>query len=147
MTNLIKWTTLCLLTTSLFACSTIEPQVVVKTDYVEKEIPLQPHPKGLTMNPVYFYAVTPENLDEFLERSGAEPVASKSLSAPVGQASQEVAAAKDVQNNVAITPVSTVNNNSSVNNNYNSTTVQPPPPSRTSDPTFQRMQNANFGGI
>ena len=68
MTNLIKWTTLCLLTTSLFACSTIEPQVVVKTDYVEKEIPLQPHPKGLTMNPVYFYAVTPENLDEFLER-------------------------------------------------------------------------------
>ncbi|MZH47306.1 MAG: hypothetical protein F3739_09880, partial [Nitrospinae bacterium] len=41
------------------ACSTIEPQVIVKTDYVEKEIPLQPHPKGLTMNPVYFYAVTP----------------------------------------------------------------------------------------
>lgn len=68
MTNLIKWTTLCLLTTSLFACSTIEPQVIVKTDYVEKEIPIQPQPKGLTMSPVYFYAVTPENLDEFLER-------------------------------------------------------------------------------
>ena len=68
MTNLIKWMTLCLLTISLIACSTIEPQVIVKTDYVEKEIPLQPRPKGLTMNPVYFYAVTPENLDEFLER-------------------------------------------------------------------------------
>lgn len=32
-----------------------------------KEIPLQPRPKPLDLHRVKFYAVTPENLDQFLE--------------------------------------------------------------------------------
>jgi hypothetical protein len=35
---------------------------------VEKEIPVQPHPKGVTVYPTYFYTVNEENLEEFLER-------------------------------------------------------------------------------
>lgn len=67
MTNLLKTTALILLASSLVACSSIEPKVIVKTDYVEKEIPIQPRPKGVTVYPTYFYTVNQENLDEFLE--------------------------------------------------------------------------------
>ena len=68
MTNQLKWLALVLLASSMVACGTVDPQVVVKTEYVEKKIPLQAPPKGVNMNPVYFYAVTAENIDEFLER-------------------------------------------------------------------------------
>ena len=68
MTNLLKWTTLVLLASSLIACGTVDPQVIVKTDYVEKKIPIQPRPKGVNIYPVYFYAVNEENIDEFLQR-------------------------------------------------------------------------------
>jgi len=49
-------------------CASVEPQVVVKTDYIEQNIPIQPRPKSLNLHRVKFYAVTPENLDEFLVR-------------------------------------------------------------------------------
>lgn len=68
MTNQLKWLALVLIASSMVACGTVDPQVVVKTEYVEKKIPLQPHPKGVTMHPVYFYAVNQENIDEFLAR-------------------------------------------------------------------------------
>ena len=68
MTNQLKWLTLVLLASSMVACGTVDPQVIVKTEYVEKKIPIQPHPKGVTMHPVYFYAVNQENLEEFLSR-------------------------------------------------------------------------------
>lgn len=68
MTNLLKITALILIASSITACSSIEPQVIVKTDYVEKKIPIQPRPKGVDMHPVYFYAVNEENIDEFLEK-------------------------------------------------------------------------------
>lgn len=68
MINLLRATLLILLASSLAACGSIEPKVVVKTDYVEKEIPIQPHPKGVTVYPTYFYTVNEENLEEFLER-------------------------------------------------------------------------------
>jgi len=48
------------------ACASVEPQVVLKTDYVVKDIPVQPHPKPLNLHRVKFYAVTPENMEEFL---------------------------------------------------------------------------------
>ena len=68
MTNLLKTLALILLASSLAACGTVEPRIVVKTDYVEKEIPIQPHPKGVTFYPTYFYTVNQENLEEFLQR-------------------------------------------------------------------------------
>ena len=68
MTNLLKTAVLILLASSLIACGTIDPQVVVKTEYVEKKIPIQARPKGVTVHPVYFYTVNKENIDEFLER-------------------------------------------------------------------------------
>lgn len=68
MTNLFKATVLTILASSLVACGTVEPKVIVKTDYVEKEIPIQPRPKGVTVYPTYYYTVNKENLDEFLER-------------------------------------------------------------------------------
>lgn len=49
-------------------CASVEPTVVVKTDYVVKDIPIQPRPKPLNLHRVKFYAVTPENMEEFLER-------------------------------------------------------------------------------
>jgi hypothetical protein len=72
VTNQLKWLALVLIASSMVACGTIDPQVVVKTEYVEKKIPLQPHPKGVTMHPVYFYAVNEENLEEFLSRFESE---------------------------------------------------------------------------
>lgn len=68
MTSLLKITFLLLATSSIIACSTIEPQVIVKTDYVEKVIPIQSKPKGVTVHPVYFYTVNAENIEEFLQR-------------------------------------------------------------------------------
>ena len=49
-------------------CASVEPTVVVKTDYVVKDIPIQPRPKPMNLHRVKFYAVTPENMDEFLVR-------------------------------------------------------------------------------
>jgi len=72
VTNQLKWLALVLIASSMVACGTVDPQVVVKTEYVEKKIPLQPHPKGVTMHPVYFYAVNEENLEEFLSRFEGE---------------------------------------------------------------------------
>lgn len=70
MTNskLILGASLLLATSSFVGCATVEPQVVLKTDYVVKDIPIQPRPKPLNLHRVKFYAVTPENLDEFLAR-------------------------------------------------------------------------------
>ena len=49
-------------------CASVDPTVVVKTDYVVKDIPIQPRPKPLNLHRVKFYAVTPENMEEFLVR-------------------------------------------------------------------------------
>ena len=49
-------------------CASVEPQVVLKTDYVVKDIPIQARPKPLNLHRVKFYAVTPENMEEFLAK-------------------------------------------------------------------------------
>ena len=70
-----KWkqTAVALLLPSLIltsGCAGLKPEkeVVIQTEYLERKIPVQPRPKGLKLNPLNFYAVTEENLQEFLER-------------------------------------------------------------------------------
>ena len=63
--KLILVSSLLLLTSG---CASVEPQVVLKTDYVVKDIPIQPRPKPLNLHRVKWYAVTPENMEEFLQR-------------------------------------------------------------------------------
>lgn len=76
-----------------------------------------------------------------------EPTPSRALNAPVGQASQEVAAEKSSTNVIAPVSNSNANINNSVNNNYNTNTIAPSAGPRSSDPTFQRVQNNNFNGL
>lgn len=45
-----------------------EPIVVTKTEYLYREVPLQSRPKPVTLYDIEFYAVTSENIEEFLER-------------------------------------------------------------------------------
>lgn len=45
-----------------------EPIVVTETEYLYREIPIQERPKPVTLYDIEFYAVTGENIDEFLER-------------------------------------------------------------------------------
>jgi len=45
-----------------------EPIVVTKTELVYRQIPIQARPKPVTLYDIQFYAVTKENLDEFIER-------------------------------------------------------------------------------
>ena len=40
-------------------------EVAVQTKFVERNIPIQGHPKGVSLYPVTFYAVTAENFEEF----------------------------------------------------------------------------------
>lgn len=45
-----------------------DPQVVIQTEYVTKNIPLQAQPKPVVLNDVKWYVVTEKNLPEFLEQ-------------------------------------------------------------------------------
>ena len=50
----------------LSSCSLLNPtEVVVQTEYVPQNIPIQPRPKGITTYPINFFAVTEENFEEF----------------------------------------------------------------------------------
>ena len=59
-----------LLLSSFTACSLLKPEEVVVTqvEYVDRVIPVQPRPKPVSLYDIEFYAVTNENIDEFLER-------------------------------------------------------------------------------
>jgi hypothetical protein len=43
-----------------------EPKIVIETKYVEKSIPIQPRPKGLKLNNVKWYVVTPDTVDSLV---------------------------------------------------------------------------------
>jgi len=43
---------------------TPEPEVVVTTEYQERNIPIQEHPKGVEWNPVPWFVITEDNLEE-----------------------------------------------------------------------------------
>lgn len=45
---------------------TVEPEVVLQTEYVEKTIPVQERPAKVEMPPVDWFVITEENLDEKL---------------------------------------------------------------------------------
>ena len=64
----LKISSLVLLLLISSGCSLIPAQVEVQTKFVEKQIPIQGHPKGVTMYPMQFYAVTSENYEVFKEK-------------------------------------------------------------------------------
>jgi hypothetical protein len=45
-----------------------EPQVVVQTEYIERNIPIQQRPSPVEMPNVEWYVVNSDNIDEFLSR-------------------------------------------------------------------------------
>lgn len=53
---------------ALTACSSLpaEEKVVIQTDYVEQNIPVQERPKGVDFPPVDWYVITEQNLEEKL---------------------------------------------------------------------------------
>ena len=68
--NFLKVLSLLLVTLLLTNCSTFKmpAKTVVKTEYIEKVVPLQPHPKPLSMQNVEWYVVTETNFDEFITK-------------------------------------------------------------------------------
>jgi len=46
------------------ATSQPEPEVVIQTEYIRTNIPLQEPPKGVNWNDVPWFVITEENLDE-----------------------------------------------------------------------------------
>lgn len=54
---------------TLTACGlrTPETEVVVETEYVKQNVPIQERPKKVQMPPVDWYVITEENLEEKLE--------------------------------------------------------------------------------
>ena len=59
---------LLLFSLTISGCSLIPKQVEVQTKFIERKIPIQEPPKGLTLYPVTFYAVTEDNYKEFEEK-------------------------------------------------------------------------------
>ena len=68
--NFLKVLSLLLVTLLLTNCSTFKlpTKTVVKTEYIEKNIPLQSHPKPLNMQNVEWYVVTEQNFNEFITK-------------------------------------------------------------------------------
>jgi len=69
--KLLRASLFLLLLSNLTACSLFskpEKVVVTQVEYVERTIPLQPRPTPVSLYDLDFYAVTEENIDEFLER-------------------------------------------------------------------------------
>ena len=62
-------------------CSVLEPKVVTKTEYVAKNIPLQPPPKPLTLSNVEWSVVTKDTLEEVLAKM-QEPYVFYAISVP-----------------------------------------------------------------
>ena len=58
---------------ALSSCTSVssllpEPQVVVQTEYIERNIPVQQRPAPVDMPNVDWYVVNTDNLDEFISR-------------------------------------------------------------------------------
>lgn len=67
--NLSRLLLISLLAITVSACaSRPEKEIVVQTKLIERNIPTQPRPRGLQLHDITWYAVTPENFEEFKER-------------------------------------------------------------------------------
>lgn len=68
----MKWIVALTALLVLSSCGAIEiprdVQVVTETQYIERNIPLQPAPEPVNMPPVEWFVVTEDNLEEFLGR-------------------------------------------------------------------------------
>lgn len=60
--------------TLLTGCSLFQPEekIVVKKEYVTRNIPIQERPKPPVLSDVEFHVITKENLDEFLSKNEEE---------------------------------------------------------------------------
>jgi len=56
----------------LINCSRPNPEVIIETRYIDRNIPIQSRPRGVNLNEVRFYVVTEENLQEFIDEFSAE---------------------------------------------------------------------------
>lgn len=69
----MKWLLIPTIAILLSSCGQIsfkrsEPPVVVKTEYVERQIPIQQRPVAVQMADVQWYVVNESNLEDFLKR-------------------------------------------------------------------------------
>lgn len=69
----MKWFVILTALLALSSCGAIsglkpEPQVVVQTEYIERNIPIQQRPLPVEMPGVEWYVVNADNIDQFLER-------------------------------------------------------------------------------
>jgi len=58
---------------ALTSCtSAVTERLIPQTEYVQREIPIQPRPAPVEMPPVDWYVVNSDNIDEFLDRVEAD---------------------------------------------------------------------------
>ena len=70
---MVKWIVIPAALLALSSCTSVssllpEPQVVVQTEYIERNIPVQQRPAPVDMPNVDWYVVNADNLDEFISR-------------------------------------------------------------------------------
>lgn len=70
---MVKWIVIPAALLALSSCTSVssllpEPQVVVQTEYIERNIPVQQRPSPVDMPNVDWYVVNADNLDEFISR-------------------------------------------------------------------------------
>ena len=70
---MVKWLIIPTALLTLSNCTSVssllpEPQVVVQTEYIERNIPVQQRPSPVDMPNVDWYVVNADNLDEFISR-------------------------------------------------------------------------------
>ena len=73
----MKWIVIPAALLALSSCGSVsellpEPQVVVQTEYIERDIPVQQRPSPVDMPNVDWYVVNSDNIDEFLTRIEAD---------------------------------------------------------------------------
>ena len=68
--SLLQSLSLLLLLIVSSGCSLLQtpPQIEVQTKFIERAIPIQPRPRGVSLYPTKYWAVTEANFEEFKEK-------------------------------------------------------------------------------